>query len=537
MHTIRSLPLLTAGLLFYVTGSVCFALLPPLALERVINQLATGMEFSFSLALLYFVMLALSGLFDALKEMMITVYGQKITHNMRSAMCQKLSRLPASYFSTNQPGAIVSRFVNDVDTLETLFGSGVIGMFADVCRVVGILAVIFIKSPGLGLLMLIVTPLLFRFTRMIQKRMLSAQLQNRAAIGRISGQLPETIRNIRMIRTLRKESYFEEKYDRRIAESYDALERTNFYDAVYSPVILVTSAGVVAIMMALASTGGVMQRFFGMSVGTAVAVISYVSKVFEPLDSIGMEVQSIQSAVAGIKRIEEFLNEPERIRADESLRAQELIASRTPAVCLTDVDFRYMAEQTVLKGLFFTVKRGETVTFTGRTGAGKSTIFKLLLGYYSPQKGSVKIFGAEADTIPDSDKRRLFGYVEQRFVPVSGSVREQIAVYDRTLSDEDIQKAATLSGIHDAIAALPHGYQTPYADSLFSQGERQLLAIARAIAADPAILLLDEITANLDAETELKVLNALQNASKNRTVLSISHRLYEHLKNRLIIIQ
>ncbi|MCM1282858.1 MAG: ABC transporter ATP-binding protein/permease [Roseburia sp.] len=537
MHTIRSLPLLTVGLLFCVAGSVCFVLLPPLALERVINQLTAGMAFPFSLALLYFATLALSGLFDALKEMMITVYGQKITHNMRSAMCQKLSRLPASYFSTNQPGATVSRFVNDVDTLETLFGSGIIGMFVDVCRVAGVLVVIFTRSPGLGLLMLIVTPLLFRFTRTIQKRILSAQLQNRAAIGRISGQLPETIRNIRMIRTLRKESYFEEKYDRRIAESYDALERTNFYDAIYSPVILVTSAGVVAIMMALASTGGVMQHFFGMSVGTAVAVISYVSKVFEPLDSIGMEVQSIQSAAAGIKRIEEFLREPERIRADESLRAQELIASRTPAVCLTDVDFRYMAEQTVLKGLFFTVKRGETVTFTGRTGAGKSTIFKLLLGYYSPQKGSVKIFGAEADAIPDSDKRRLFGYVEQRFVPVSGSVREQIAVYDKTLSDEDIQKAATLSGIHDAIAALPHGYQTPYADSLFSQGERQLLAIARAIAADPAILLLDEITANLDAETELKVLNALQNASKNRTVLSISHRLYAHFKNRLIIIQ
>ncbi len=537
IHTFPALPLLSAGLIFSVTGSILFALLPPLVLERIVNRLADGLEIAFSLALLYFSTLALSGLFDALKEMMVTIFGQKITHRVRHEMCGKLSRLSASFFTENQPGVTASRFVNDVDTLETLFTSGVIGMFVDGCKILSILAVIFIKSRGLGILMLAATPLLLGFTRIVRKRILSAQIQNRRAVGKVNNQVPETIRNIRMIHTFQKESYFEERYDRRIEESYKAIEKTNFYDAVYSPVIQVVSALVIAAMMILAATGGNMQSFFGMSVGTAVAVTAYVGRVFEPLDSIGMEIQSIQSAVAGIHRIREFLEQPERRAADDSVRAEQLLSSGRPAVNLKAVTFGYTRKQWVLKDLSLSVAQGEQVTLVGRTGAGKSTVFKLLLGFYPPESGTVSIFGTDAQLIPDREKRKLFGYVEQTFHPVSGTVGDQISVFDPSLTESDIQNAARLAGIHETIAALPEGYFTPYQDSLFSQGERQLLTIARSVAADPAILLLDEITANLDSETEQRVLNALQNASRARTVISITHRLYEHMGGRLITIE
>ena len=302
---------LTLALLAAVAGAVLLGLTPPLVLERAVNTLTSGAGIPLSLALLYFAALALSGIFDSGKEFLLTVLGQKLTRALRSAMCAKLSRLPASWFAGREPGAVASRFVGDVDTVESLFSSGIVSMAVDVCKVLSILAVIFVKSRGLGVLMVLVTPLLLWMTRVFQKRMLASQLQNRAAVSRVSHHVPETIRNIRMIHTLRKERYMAHRYDGAIQDSYQAMEKSNFYDSIYSPIILIISALVVAVMMVCASLGGGMQELFGMSVGTAVAVIAYVGKVFGPLESIGMEIQSVQSAVAGVRRIREFLSEPE----------------------------------------------------------------------------------------------------------------------------------------------------------------------------------------------------------------------------------
>ena len=525
-NTLRDAWLLTLGLLAAVAGAIVCGLLPPLVLEDIVDGLTSGGAVSLRLAWLYFGAVAASGLFETAKEFLITVLGQKITRALRHAMCAKLSRLPASYFSAQAPGVTSSRFVNDVDTVEALFASGVISMAVDVCKVVSILAVIFVKSRGLGLLLVLVTPLLFAMTRVFQKRMLRAQVENRVAVGKVSQHVPETIRNIRMIHTFRKERYMEERYDSAIQESYRAMERSNFYDAVYSPIILTVSAAVVAVMMVCSSLGGGMQAFFGMSVGTAVAVIAYVGKVFEPLESIGMEIQNIQSAVAGVRRIREFLEEPEQPAADGSITLETLRASGQPPVQLTDVDFSYDGVQPILNHCGFTVNTGESATLAGRTGAGKSTVFKLLLGLYAPTAGSVRIFGADAASIPNGVKRKLFGCVEQSPRLVPGTVAEQITLWDDSISLEQVIAAAAMVGLHETISHLEQGYDTPCTESLFSQGELQLLAIARAVAADPAILLLDEITANLDVDTERRVLDALQKAAQSRTVLSISHRLY-----------
>lgn len=526
--------LLMLGLLLAVAGSILFALLPPLVLENIVNTLTSGGSISLRLALLYFGAAAASGLFDAAQAFLITVFGQKITRALRRAMCAKLSRLPAAYFTAQAPGATVSRFVGDVDTVEALFASGVISMVVDVCKIAGILAVIFVKSPGLGGLLVLVTPLLFAMTRIFQRRMLKAQLDNRAAVGQVSQHVPETIRNIRMIHTYRRERYMEERYDQAIQKSYRAMEKSNFYDAIYSPIILTVSAVVVAVMMTAASLGGEMQALFGMSVGTAVAVIAYVGKVFEPLESVGMEIQSIQSAVAGVRRIQEFLAEPQQPDTDNTITLEALLSSGEPAVQLTDVAFSYGDSQQVLHHCGFTVVPGETVTLTGRTGAGKSTVFKLLLGLYSPDSGSVRVFGADADKIPSAVKRRLFGYVEQSFYLVPGTVADQITLWDGSISREQVISAARMAGLHETISRLKQGYDTPCTETLFSQGERQLLAVARAVAADPVILLLDEITANLDADTERAVLTALQKAAQGRTVLSISHRLYRRNGGRYL---
>ncbi len=524
-------PFLTVGTLLCVAASICASLVPPLLLAAVIDDLTGGIPLSFAAVLLYFGSLAFEGILSSAQETLLVLFGQKMTHSLRSEMSQKLTRLPAGTLAKQNPGEVAARFSGDVDTVEALFTSGIISMIADACRIISILAVIAVKNTGLALVLLVVLPLFAVFTRHIRKKMLSAQLENRRAVAAVSGQVPETLHNIRTIRMLGLEDYMERKYDRRIGESYAAVEKTNFYDAIYSPVVLVLNAAVVGIVMLLSASGRTeILTLFGMSVGTSVAVINYISRIFAPIESLGMEIQTIQSAVAGVKRIDAFLAQEER-----GVPAARNTAARGDVV-LSDVTFGY-GEKPVLQDFSMTVKQGEQVTLVGRTGAGKSTVFRLLLGLYQPQSGQITIGGVKVSDITDSERRACIGCVEQHFSRVPGTVLDQITLGDDGITEEMAQNAAELAGLDATIRALPEGYHTVCTDGIFSQGEWQLLSIARAAAADPAVLLLDEITANLDAETEARVLEALRRASEGRTVLSISHRIYENLGGRTVEIR
>lgn len=528
LHTVTGHALLLAGIVISVVAAVVLALLPPLILGNIVDTLTIGKTLTFQMAVLYFAMLALTSVMESAREGLLTVFGQKITHAVRSSLMEKLIKLPADELNRQEPGNLVSRFVGDVDTVENLFTSGIISMFADACKIISILVVIWVKNMGLAIVLLLLLPVLFVFTRYVQKNMLISQLENRRAVGRASGHVPETLHNIRTIHCLMKEHYMEEKYDEYIGQSYAAMEKTNFYDAVYSPVIRILNAIVVAVVMLLSASGNAnVLMFFGMSAGTAVAVINYISEIFSPVESLGMEIQTIQSALAGIKRINEFLALTEKNTYDDKSNCigdEQLKESETqPVVELKNVTFGY-DEHVVLDNVSFAIKKGEQATLTGRTGAGKSTIFKLLLGLYEPQSGSVLINATPARMIDDSQKRRLFGYVEQSFHMVPGTVKDQITLFDESISDEQVKAAATLTGLHDTIMKLEKGYDTICTPWLFSQGQWQLLSIARAAAAQPELLLLDEITANLDAKTEKTVLQALKRVSQDRTVLSISHR-------------
>ena len=525
--------LLALGTVLCAAASVLASLLPPLLLARIIDGLTGGMPLAFTAALMYFGSLALEGVLSLGQETLLEIFGQKMTHALRSEMSLKLTRLPASTLSAQNPGEVAARFSGDVDTVEALFTSGIISMIADACRIISIFVVIAIENAGLALLLVLVLPLLTIFTRHVQKRMLKAQLENRQAVAAISGQVPEAIHNIRTIRALGLESYMEKRYDKRIGESYAAVEKTNFYDAIYSPVVNMINVAVVGIVMLMSASGNAqVLTLFSMSVGTSVAIINYISRIFTPIETLGMEIQTIQSAMAGVKRIDAFLAQPER-----EIPAED-VSKKGPRgdVALTHVTFGY-DDRKVLSDLSFTVKSGEQVTLVGRTGAGKSTVFKLLLGLYKPEKGTVTIGGVDVSQISDGARRSCIGCVEQHFARVPGTVLDQITLGDPSISRDMAQNAAQLAGLDSVIRTFPDGYDTPCSDGMFSQGEWQLLSIARAAAADPAVLLLDEITANLDADTEARVLDALRRASVGRTVLSISHRVYESLGGRTIEIK
>ncbi|MDD6648539.1 MAG: ABC transporter ATP-binding protein [Subdoligranulum variabile] len=527
----RAHHVLTVGTILCVASSVVASLLPPLLLAHIIDGLTAGLPLTLWAVLAYFCSLALEGVLSSAQESLLVLFGQKMTHALRSEMSHKLTQLPASTLVDQSPGEVAARFSGDVDTVEALFTSGIISMVADACRILSIMAVIAVKNTGLALILLLVLPLFAAFTRHVQRRMLAAQLDNRRAVAAVSGQVPETLHNIRTIRALGTEAYMERRYDKRIADGYAAMERTNFYDAIYSPVVLLLNAVVVAIVMLLSASGNAtVLTLFGMSVGTSVAIINYISRIFAPIESLGMEIQTIQSAMAGVKRIDAFLTQPERTIPGERQKAAR------GDVELAHVTFGY-GEKQVLNDFSMTVHQGEQVTLIGRTGAGKSTIFKLLLGLYPPESGSVTIGGVPVADITDRERRTCISCVEQHFARVPGTVLDQITLGDPQITAEMAKNAAQLAGIDTAIRALPDGYDTVCSEGMFSQGEWQLLSIARAAAADPAVLLLDEITANLDAETEARVLNALRRASEGRTVLSVSHRIYENLGGRTVEIK
>ena len=557
-QTVKKQKWLSLGIVLAVVGAVVTALIPPLILARIVDTITGGNKAAVYILVLYFAMLALTGFMESAREGLLTVFGQKITHALRSSLMEKFVSLTSDNLTRQEPGTLVSRFVGDVDTVENLFTSGIISMFVDACKIISILVVIWFENKGLTVVLLVMLPFLFGFTRHVQKNMLTAQIENRKAVGRASGHVPETLHNIRTIHCLAREKYMEERYDTYIGESYQAMERTNFYDAVYSPVILILNAIVVAVVILLSASGNQsVLTFFGMSAGTAVAVINYISQIFTPVESLGMEIQTIQSAVAGIHRINEFLvlEEKSQVVAEGNMEVlkdekfaehagdrenlsdfskKSVSKSGVPFVEFKDVTFGY-DEHVVLEHLNFKVMDTDQVTLLGRTGAGKSTILKLLLGLYQPDQGEVLIHGMPAAAVRAEERRKLFGYVEQSFHMVPGTVRDQITLYDNRISDRQVKAVAELTGLKEAIERLENGYDTICTPEIFSKGQWQLLSIARAAAAEPKMLLLDEITANLDAETEKSVLAALKRVAKDRTVISISHRTSAELGRTISI--
>ncbi len=512
---------LSIALIITVILVVLASLIPPQILKHIVdNYLTKGLgDRLLKLALIYFFALFIIGLLDFIKEGLLTICGQKITRKLRSTMMKKKSFLSAEYFSLNETGSIVSRYTNDVEAIQSLFTNGIVSMIIDVFKILGIVASIWIFSEGLGVIVICVIPIIFIITRQFQKKMLKAQIENRIIIAKVNNHIPESIKNIEMIKSFSKEKYMESKYKEYLQNSYESMEKVNFYDSVFSPLILIIRAIVIAIMVILCSDS---ISALGISVGMVAAAIELISNIFSPIENLGMELQSVQQAISGVKRVNDFLNEDEIVDKNTSFDINNL---KGYEIVFENISFSYKDSPMILKDMSLKIANNENVTFVGRTGAGKSTLFKLILGLLEPTDGRIVIGGIDIKLIPNSEKRKIFGYVEQSFHFVKGTVKEQITLGDSNISDEDVEKVIKFVGLHEYIMNLENGYNTVVEKNLFSQGQSQLLSIARAMVANPPIMLLDEITANLDSETEDNIIKVLLEAGSKRTLLSISHRL------------
>lgn len=361
-------PALTAALSGTIFLSLFLSILPPLVLQRAIDALTAGKADSSLLlfwGLLYFLLTALSGLSEGIRETLITMFGQSVTKRIRQAMAAKLSRLPAAFFTGRGEGSTASLFVNDVDALEDLFDSGIISMAVDSCRLLSILAAVYWLSFGLFLLLLAALPFLFLLTRTFQHHMLTAQIENRKAIASTNELIPETCRNIRTIRLLSCEYLMKKRYAAAIKKSFQSMEKTNFYDSIYSPIILTTSALLIS-LMAILSVSPEGATLFGMTAGTAAALIAYVGKIFSPLESLGMEIENIQSALAGVHRIRAFMEEEEMTLPEEKGKKSDL------PLRISHLSFSYEKGHPLFKDFSLTLESGCHLTLTGRTGSGKA---------------------------------------------------------------------------------------------------------------------------------------------------------------------
>lgn len=522
INVFKSHKSLTCLLLFVIIGAIGFSLATPQVLKYIIDDYLIVKGKSLLLpALLYFSTIVLLGIFNFGKEGIITVFGQKIIRKIKEEMMTKLTRIPIGYLATNESGSIVSRFSNDVEVVGSLFTNGIVSMIVDTFKIVGIVISIWLFSYKLGILVLLIIPIVYFLTRAFQRKMLKAQRLYRVLTAKVNNHIPESINNIQMIKSFAKEEYMEERYVNYLDESYEAMNKINFYDSIFSPIILILRSAVVALVVILSSDK---LSFLGLSIGSVAAAIELINNIFSPIENLGMELQNIQQSIAGIYRIDEFLNEEEETEKDPNLTYEKIVNDNLN-IELKNVDFSYIKGEHILENISLNIKHKESVTFAGRTGAGKTTLFKLILGLLEPSSGSVTLSNVKVSEIPNHEKRKIFGYVEQSFSFIKGSVAEQISLKDETISKEDIENAMKFVGLHDYIMTFEKGYDTFASPHLFSQGQMQLLSIARAIVTSPPIMLLDEITANLDSETEEKIIYVLKNASSERTLLSISHRL------------
>lgn len=512
-------------------------LLPPFALRYLIDFiLLPGAEynsFAFIFAVVLYVLSYLFiSLFTILENLVIDSFGQKLIHELRYEMMKKSTKMKYSYFTHHGKGEMTSKIIDDVNAIETLFASGLVTLIASVFKVLGILISVYLFSWVLGLFLTAILPLLFFITRSFQKQMLKNQVRNRKAINKLNNHLSETKENILTIHNLSAETYREKGFVSLLHDSYQSRKNSALFDSVFSPIVQMIRAVLIAVVSLLAfySQEGNSSLLLGITVGTFAASLSLISNVFKPVEAIGLQLQEMQEGLSGVKRVEEYMSEDEMPETDENISAVALLR-QDDIIHIQNMTYHYEdGEEKIFSSADLVLKKKEKVTIIGRTGAGKTTLFRLLLGILIPTDGHVYIGGKDSYLIPNREKSRIFGYVEQGFSSIDGTIMDQITLKDSSVTLEKVKECMKKVYLDDYVEnEIKNGYQAEFKENLFSRGQLQLLSLARALVHDPEILFLDEISANLDSETEKKILEALSSASADKTVISISHRLSDQL--------
>ncbi|MEG2002876.1 MAG: ABC transporter ATP-binding protein [Clostridia bacterium] len=521
-----------------IVAVVVLELAPSVILKNIVDTfLVDGYNFQSPIsyavllsAAIYLSVILLSQGFEIVKQYMLMSIGQDASYEIKRQMIEKLSKIKTSYFSDNDIGVVLSRFTNDIDAVNTLFTDGIISMAIDLLKIVGVVITMFTFDYRLGLFTIVIIPFIFLITNVIKNRMRKSQNMSRKQIGMVNNHILETVRNHKIITIYGAEEYEKKRYDTYLKKNFNEMEKVNFFDSFYPPILQLMTA--LAVLFIITFSSGSLG-FLNISIGNIAGAATLIVSLFTPIEKLGMELQTIQKAIAGAMRAQEFLDSPNDEK-NENLKLSDIIKEKNE-IKFSNVNFSYDGKKLILKNISFDLNELEMVSFIGETGVGKSTIFKLLSGEIQPTSGEITLNGITVASIPNELKSAIFGVVEQGFREVKGTIKDNICVKSGSASDERICDCLEMIGLLDVVKAFENGIDEKFDKRNFSEGQLELFSIARAIVLNPPILLFDEMTANLDSITEELILKALKKINSEHMVLSISHRMSSVMSSKKVI--
>ncbi len=448
--------------------------------------------------------------------------GQHILYDIRSQLFRKLQSLSLAFFDTRNSGSLISRLTSDVNALNEVLTEGIVGSVTDLVTVVGIVVVMFLLDWQLALITLAVLPVLLFGAGLFEIHARRAYRAVRRLVSETNANLAESILGIRITQAFTRESENRELFAEVNRRTVRAHRRSRLVGVTIIPgVDLLTG---LAIGLVLWFGGRLVLGAGALELGTVTAFLIYIERLFQPVQELGMRFDLVQAAMASGERIFGLLDEDPRVKDRPDAVPMPPIAGE---IEFHDVDFEYRQGEPVLKNVSFKVEKGQTLALVGATGSGKTTIANLLYRFYDVEGGHVSIDGTDIREVTQASLRRQMGLVLQDPFLFSGTIRENIAFGRPDASDDEIIAAAKIVNLHDTIAAMDFGYDTPVEErgSRLSMGQRQLVSFARALLADPKILILDEATSSVDTQTESLIQDALDNLMRDRTSVVVAHRL------------
>ena len=512
-----------------------FAVVPPLLMKRIVDDyLMPGVrEGILALALLYLGTTALAQGMDFVVTYLTAYVGQSALRDLRVYLYGHLQRLPLSYYDRTPLGDTISRCTADVETVDTLFTTGVSRLITRLVQLVAAAAAMMALNLRLSLLALLLIPPLALVTRFFQVRIRDAERERRRAIGLLNVHLQETLSGVEIVRVFGREDGFVARFRTALRETVRTYGRTLSYNVFYTPLLTVLVAAGVAFLL-WTGTGGLGLNW-GLSVGTLIAFVLLFQHFYEPIRNLGEDWQTVQSALSGIERIVQVLEIPAEERS-AAATVSDPPRSGGAVIEMRDVVFGYLPDHPILHSLTLRVEPGEHVALVGRTGAGKSSVVRLLAGLYAPWSGQVRVAGLDPCALSDDARRRAVGVVPQMVQLFSGTVLDNLTMGDVSVEREWVERAARMATVDRFVSALPQGYDTLLSGVgrgegvQLSEGQHQLLSLARALVWDPAVLLLDEATAAVDNASEAEFRAALRaviesDAFRQRGVITVAHRL------------
>lgn len=474
---------------------------------------------------------AVSSAFIFIQGWIMSGITQKICYRMRKEISEKINRMPMKYFESRTYGEVLSRITNDVDTLGQGLNQSVTQIITSAATIIGVIVMMLSISPLMTLIALIILPVSAILMSAVVKYSQGYFRTQQKYLGSINGQVEETFAGHLVIKAFNKEEETIEAFDETNKVLYDSAWKSQFLSGLMHPLMMfVGNMGYASV----AISGGLLAIKGTIGIGDIQAFIQYVKNFTQPIQQIAQVINQVQSMTAASERVFEFLGEEEEAETAESPVALE---EAEGAVCFDHVRFGYNPQQVIIKDFSADVKPGQKIAIVGPTGAGKTTIVKLLMRFYDVQSGSITLDGYDIREFNRHDLREHFGMVLQDTWLFKGSIMENIRYGRQDASDEEVIKAAKAAHADHFIRTLPGGYQMELNEdaSNVSQGQKQLLTIARAILADNRVLILDEATSSVDTRTEERIQKAMDNLMEGRTSFIIAHRL-STIKNADLIL-